>query len=126
MFCQCKIIISPKSIPSILTRAGGKLLFYCDNFSQVHLIQIRFFIFFFPSGDMFGCVVVGVGMAGRVRIRDLLTPLPSSTAEIFTLKGLVSRSVSFEMRYNLLQNPSKISFESSRRIKLALTAFSDV
>ncbi|XP_053537104.1 biliverdin reductase A isoform X1 [Ictalurus punctatus] len=40
---------------------------------------------------MFGCVVVGVGMAGRVRIRDLLTPLPSSTAEIFTLKGLVSR-----------------------------------
>lgn len=75
---------------------------------------------------MFGCVVVGVGMAGRVRIRDLLTPLPSSTAEIFTLKGLVSRSVSFEMRYNLLQNLAKISFESSRRIKLALTAFSDV
>ncbi|KAB5579815.1 hypothetical protein PHYPO_G00199270 [Pangasianodon hypophthalmus] len=45
----------------------------------------------FICGDMFGCVVVGVGMAGRVRIRDLLAPLPSSAAEIFTLKGLVSR-----------------------------------
>ncbi|KAK3567879.1 hypothetical protein QTP86_027326 [Hemibagrus guttatus] len=40
---------------------------------------------------MFGCVVVGVGMAGQARIRDLLTPLVSSAAEIFTLKGLVSR-----------------------------------
>ncbi|KAM9500729.1 biliverdin reductase A [Clarias gariepinus] len=40
---------------------------------------------------MFGCVVVGVGMAGRARIRDLLAPLPSSAAEIFKLKGLVSR-----------------------------------
>ncbi|XP_062848987.1 biliverdin reductase A [Trichomycterus rosablanca] len=40
---------------------------------------------------MFGCVVVGVGIAGRVRIRDLLAPLPASAAEIFSLKGFVSR-----------------------------------
>ncbi|XP_060785402.1 biliverdin reductase A [Neoarius graeffei] len=40
---------------------------------------------------MFGCVVVGIGIAGRVRIRDLLTPLQSSAAEIFTLQGFVSR-----------------------------------
>ncbi|KAI4886272.1 hypothetical protein NFI96_010601, partial [Prochilodus magdalenae] len=41
--------------------------------------------------DMWGSVVVGVGIAGRVRIRDLLAPLPSSAAEMFTLKGFVSR-----------------------------------
>ncbi|TSS97514.1 Biliverdin reductase A [Bagarius yarrelli] len=40
---------------------------------------------------MFGCVVVGVGVAGQVRIRDLLTPLEASAAEIFSLKGFVSR-----------------------------------
>ncbi|KAG7488661.1 hypothetical protein MATL_G00036310 [Megalops atlanticus] len=40
---------------------------------------------------MFGTVVVGVGTAGRVRIRDLLSPLPSSAAEKMTIKGFVSR-----------------------------------
>ncbi|XP_060729855.1 biliverdin reductase A [Tachysurus vachellii] len=49
-------------------------------------------------GNMFGCVVVGVGVAGKVRIRDLLTPLASSTAEIFTLKGLVSRRMLEEVQ----------------------------
>lgn len=48
---------------------------------------------------MFGCVVVGVGIAGRVRIRDLLTPLSSSAAEIFTIKGFVSRSVLVQIRH---------------------------
>ncbi|XP_027004375.2 biliverdin reductase A isoform X1 [Tachysurus fulvidraco] len=47
---------------------------------------------------MFGCVVVGVGIAGKVRIRDLLTPLASSAAEIFTLKGLVSRRMLDEVQ----------------------------
>ncbi|KAI5103864.1 biliverdin reductase A, partial [Silurus meridionalis] len=59
--------------------------------------------------NMFGCVVVGVGMAGRARIRDLLTPLPSSAAEIFTLKGLVSRFLmcrrSLEEQQGLQQVP---------------------
>lgn len=40
---------------------------------------------------MFGVVVVGIGIAGRVRIRDLLAPLPSSAAEKMALKGFVSR-----------------------------------
>lgn len=53
---------------------------------------------------MHGCVVVGIGMAGQARIRDLLTPLASSAAEIFTLKGLVSRSVSFHQTIHPAQN----------------------
>nr|XP_023682070.1 biliverdin reductase A [Paramormyrops kingsleyae] len=40
---------------------------------------------------MFGVVVLGVGMAGQVRIRDLVSPLPSSPAEKFSIKGFVSR-----------------------------------
>ncbi|XP_053570523.1 biliverdin reductase A [Bombina bombina] len=40
---------------------------------------------------MFGAVVVGVGIAGSVRIRDLLSPLQSSAAEALKLIGFVSR-----------------------------------
>ncbi|KAJ8336413.1 hypothetical protein SKAU_G00376330 [Synaphobranchus kaupii] len=40
---------------------------------------------------MLGTVVVGIGIAGRVRIRDLLAPLPSSPAEKMIVKGFVSR-----------------------------------
>ncbi|XP_076829783.1 biliverdin reductase A [Brachyhypopomus gauderio] len=40
---------------------------------------------------MFGSVVIGLGMAGNARIRDLLAPLESSVAEKFTIKGVVSR-----------------------------------
>ncbi|KAM9844347.1 biliverdin reductase A [Aulostomus maculatus] len=40
---------------------------------------------------MFGAVVVGIGTAGRVRIRDMLAPLPSSSAEKLSIKGFVSR-----------------------------------
>ncbi|KAK1173625.1 biliverdin reductase A [Acipenser oxyrinchus oxyrinchus] len=40
---------------------------------------------------MFGTVVVGIGIAGRVRIRDLLSPLPSSASEKMSIKGFVSR-----------------------------------
>ncbi|XP_048367517.1 biliverdin reductase A [Sphaerodactylus townsendi] len=40
---------------------------------------------------MFGTVVIGVGIAGSVRIRDLLNPLPSSPAEHLKLVGFVSR-----------------------------------
>ncbi|XP_012690674.2 biliverdin reductase A [Clupea harengus] len=43
------------------------------------------------KGDMFGVVVVGIGIAGRVRIRDLLAPLPSSATEKMSVKGFVSR-----------------------------------
>ncbi|XP_061746351.1 biliverdin reductase A [Nerophis ophidion] len=40
---------------------------------------------------MFGAAVVGVGTAGRVRIRDMLAPLTGSPAQQLTLKGFVSR-----------------------------------
>ncbi|KAK9980181.1 hypothetical protein ABG768_013564 [Culter alburnus] len=40
---------------------------------------------------MLGSVVVGVGIAGCVRMRDLLAPLPSSAAEKLSIKGFVSR-----------------------------------
>ncbi|XP_069816429.1 biliverdin reductase A isoform X2 [Dendropsophus ebraccatus] len=40
---------------------------------------------------MFGAVVVGIGIAGSVRIRDLLNPLLSSPSESLKLQGFVSR-----------------------------------
>ncbi|XP_049604401.1 biliverdin reductase A [Syngnathus scovelli] len=39
----------------------------------------------------FGAVVVGIGTAGWVRIRDILSSLPGSSAEKFTVQGFVSR-----------------------------------
>ncbi|XP_056376505.1 biliverdin reductase A [Hyla sarda] len=40
---------------------------------------------------MFGAVVVGIGIAGSVRIRDLLNPMQSSPSENLKLLGFVSR-----------------------------------
>lgn len=40
---------------------------------------------------MFGAVVVGIGTAGWVRIRDMLAPLPGSAAEKLAVRGFVSR-----------------------------------
>lgn len=40
---------------------------------------------------MFGAVVVGIGTAGYVRIRDILAPVPGSPAEKLSIKGFVSR-----------------------------------
>ncbi|XP_072268254.1 biliverdin reductase A [Pyxicephalus adspersus] len=40
---------------------------------------------------MFGVVVVGIGIAGSVRIRDLLNPLKSTPSENLKLIGFVSR-----------------------------------
>ncbi|XP_042354051.1 biliverdin reductase A isoform X2 [Plectropomus leopardus] len=40
---------------------------------------------------MLGAVVVGIGTAGRVRIRDMVSPLPGSTAEKLSVKGFISR-----------------------------------
>ncbi|XP_036939449.1 biliverdin reductase A [Acanthopagrus latus] len=40
---------------------------------------------------MFGAVVVGIGTAGWVRIRDMLSPLPGSPAEKLTVRGFISR-----------------------------------
>ncbi|XP_070775546.1 biliverdin reductase A [Enoplosus armatus] len=43
-----------------------------------------------PVG-MFGAVVVGIGTAGWVRIRDMSAPPPGSSAEKLTVKGFISR-----------------------------------
>ncbi|XP_028328699.1 biliverdin reductase A [Gouania willdenowi] len=40
---------------------------------------------------MLGAVVVGVGIAGTVRIRDMLAPLVGTAAEKLTVKGFISR-----------------------------------
>lgn len=40
---------------------------------------------------MLGAVVVGLGVAGSVRIRDMLAPLPGSPVEKLAVKGFVSR-----------------------------------
>lgn len=51
-------------------------------------------VFFFSFGQvskMFGTVVVGVGIAGLARIRDLMNPMPSSPSEHLKLFGFVSR-----------------------------------
>lgn len=45
----------------------------------------------FCLSDMFGAVVVGIGTAGLVRIRDMLAPLPASPAEKLAVKGFISR-----------------------------------
>ncbi|XP_033953107.1 biliverdin reductase A [Pseudochaenichthys georgianus] len=40
---------------------------------------------------MFGAVVVGIGTAGWVRIRDMLAPLPGSPAEKLNVRAFISR-----------------------------------
>lgn len=40
---------------------------------------------------MLGAVVVGIGIAGGVRIRDMLAPLPGSPAEKLSVRGFISR-----------------------------------
>ncbi|XP_068604937.1 biliverdin reductase A isoform X2 [Brachionichthys hirsutus] len=53
---------------------------------------------------MFGAVVVGVGAAGQVRIRDLLTPLPGSPAQKLRACGFISRR-SLEPQRGVRQMP---------------------
>lgn len=40
---------------------------------------------------MFGAVVAGIGIAGGVRIRDILAPVPGSPAERLAVRGFISR-----------------------------------
>ncbi|XP_072220051.1 biliverdin reductase A [Leuresthes tenuis] len=57
---------------------------------------------------MFGAVVVGLGTAGWVRIRDMLTPQPGSPAEKLAVKGFISRR-----SLNTHQGVSQISMEEA-------------
>ncbi|XP_075442690.1 biliverdin reductase A isoform X1 [Ascaphus truei] len=61
-------------------------------------------------GKMFGAVVVGVGIAGSVRIRDLLNPLRSSPSESLNLIGFVSRR-----DLGQFNNAKQISLEEALR-----------
>ncbi|KAK2844023.1 hypothetical protein Q5P01_010682 [Channa striata] len=63
---------------------------------------------FIRADSMFGAVVVGIGTAGGVRIRDLLAPLPGSPAERITVKGFISRR-----SLDLQQGVAKISLEEA-------------
>ncbi|KAM9458295.1 LOW QUALITY PROTEIN: biliverdin reductase A-like [Salvelinus alpinus] len=60
--------------------------------------------------DMFGSVVVGIGTAGFVRIRDMLAPLPSSAAEKLSVKGFISRRILEEQ-----QGVKQITIEDALR-----------
>jgi len=54
--------------------------------------NVAFLFFSFGQiNKMFGTVVVGVGIAGLARIRDLMNPMPSSPSEHLKLFGFVSR-----------------------------------
>ncbi|KAM9718546.1 biliverdin reductase A isoform 1-T1 [Menidia menidia] len=57
---------------------------------------------------MFGAVVVGIGTAGQVRIRDMLSPHPGSSAEKMAVKGFVSRR-----RLEEQQGVAQISLEEA-------------
>uniref|UniRef100_A0A1A8JET2 Biliverdin reductase A n=1 Tax=Nothobranchius kuhntae TaxID=321403 RepID=A0A1A8JET2_NOTKU len=57
---------------------------------------------------MLGAVVLGIGLAGQARIRDLLAPLPGSSAEKLSIRGFVSRR-----NLNTHQGVSQISLEEA-------------
>ncbi|CAN9502964.1 unnamed protein product [Ophioblennius macclurei] len=57
---------------------------------------------------MFGAVVVGIGIAGWVRVRDMVAPLSGTTAEKLSVKGFVSRR-SLEPQHGV----SQISMEEA-------------
>nr|XP_019955748.1 PREDICTED: biliverdin reductase A [Paralichthys olivaceus] len=57
---------------------------------------------------MFGAVVVGIGTAGWVRIRDMLAPQPGSHAEQLSVRGFISRR-----SLDTQQGVSQISLEEA-------------
>ncbi|XP_012714432.3 biliverdin reductase A [Fundulus heteroclitus] len=67
---------------------------------------------------MFGAVVVGVGIAGGVRIRDMLNPLPGSGAEKLVVRGFISRR-----NLSTLEDVNQISVEEAMNRKDIRVAF---
>uniref|UniRef100_A0A8C0V7S0 Biliverdin reductase A n=1 Tax=Cyanistes caeruleus TaxID=156563 RepID=A0A8C0V7S0_CYACU len=67
---------------------------------------------------MFGTVVVGVGIAGLARIRDLMNPMPSSPSEHLKLFGFVSRR-----SFGNINEAKQISLEDALRNKDIHAAF---
>lgn len=75
----------------------GGLFYIAATKNKIGGFQQLTIFFFLVEGTMFGAVVVGIGIAGSVRIRDLLNPLQSSPSESLKLQGFVSRSVSLSL-----------------------------
>ncbi|NXA33282.1 BIEA reductase, partial [Eudromia elegans] len=67
---------------------------------------------------MFGTVVVGLGIAGLARIRDLMNPMPSSPSEHLKLYGFVSRR-----NLGKINEVKQISLEDALRSKDIHAAF---
>ncbi|NXE50813.1 BIEA reductase, partial [Casuarius casuarius] len=67
---------------------------------------------------MFGTVVVGLGIAGLARIRDLMSPMPSSPSEHLKLFGFVSRR-----NLGKINEAKQISLEDALRSKDIHAAF---
>ncbi|NXA52532.1 BIEA reductase, partial [Nothocercus julius] len=67
---------------------------------------------------MFGTVVVGLGIAGLARIRDLMNPMPSSPSEHLKLFGFVSRR-----NLGKINEAQQISLEEALRSKDIHAAF---
>ncbi|NWW38004.1 BIEA reductase, partial [Panurus biarmicus] len=67
---------------------------------------------------MFGTVVVGVGIAGLARIRDLMNPMPSSPSEHLKLLGFVSRR-----SFGNINEAKQISLEDALQNKDIHAAF---
>ncbi|XP_066440863.1 biliverdin reductase A-like isoform X2 [Eleutherodactylus coqui] len=71
--------------PQCWTAPGDPAAVLCSFFCSITEAKNR------NSSTMFGVVVVGIGIAGSVRIRDLLSPLQSTPSESLKLQSFVSR-----------------------------------
>ncbi|XP_074844169.1 biliverdin reductase A isoform X3 [Carettochelys insculpta] len=68
------------------------------------------------ANKMFGAVVVGIGIAGSVRLRDLLNPMPSSPSEHLKLFGFVSRMFLEAGKHVLVEYPMALSAGTAREL----------
>ncbi|KAI3374514.1 hypothetical protein L3Q82_006331 [Scortum barcoo] len=62
---------------------------------------------------MFGAVVVGIGTAGWVRIRNMMSPLPGSPAENLTIKGFISRMFLQAGKHVCVEYPMSMNYKAA-------------
>ncbi|KAM6104229.1 biliverdin reductase A isoform 4-T4 [Theristicus caerulescens] len=95
--------------PLLALEFTGKALVNLSSEAEKPLLWIN---------KMFGTVVVGVGIAGLARIRDLMNPMPSSPSEHLKLLGFVSRR-----SFGNINEAKQISLEDALRNKEIHAAF---